>query len=79
MEIAQLTTTRVAPIDFTTNAVAEPRIFNLRDSDEDLSQVQNVIQQCSIQNRSTEQTFSRSHPRPDDYGRSANAVFNFCS
>ena len=63
MEIAQLTTTRVAPIDFTTNAVAEPRIFNLRDSDEDLSQVQNVIQQCSIQNRSTEQTLFQDRTR----------------
>ena len=80
MESAQLTTTRVAPIDFTANAVAEPRILKLRDSDEDLSQVQNVIHQCSMQNRSTEQVpLSRSHPRPDGYGRSANAVFNFCS
>ena len=35
MEIAQLTTTRVAPIDFTANTVAEPRILNLRDSDEE--------------------------------------------
>ena len=51
MEIAQLTTTRVAPIDFTANTVAELRILNLRDSDEDLSQAQNVIRQCSMQNR----------------------------
>ena len=63
MEITQLATTRVAPIDFTTNAVAELRIFNLRDSDEDLSQVQNVIQQCSIQNRSTEQTLFHDRTR----------------
>ena len=37
MEITQLTTTRVAPIDFTVNAVAELRISKLRDSDEDFS------------------------------------------
>ena len=45
MESAQLTTTRVAPINFTANAVAELHILKLRDSDEDLSQVQNVIHQ----------------------------------
>ena len=56
MESTQLTTTRVVPIDFTENAVEELRILKLRDSDEDLSQVQNVIHQCSTQNRSTEQT-----------------------
>ena len=44
MEITQLTTTRVAPIDFTVNAVAELRISKLRDSDEDFSlQVHYVI------------------------------------
>ena len=37
-------------------AVAELRILKLRDSEEDLSQVQTVIRQCSMQNRSTEQT-----------------------
>ena len=63
MEIAQLTTTRVAPIDFTANTVAELRILNMRDSDEDLSQAQNVIRQCSMQNRSTEQTFFHDHTR----------------
>ena len=63
MEIAQLATTRVAPIDFTTNTVAELRILNLRDSDEDLSQVQNVIWKCSMQNRSTEQTLFHDHSR----------------
>ena len=46
----------VVPINFTANAVAELRILRLRDSDEDLIQVQNVIRQCSMQNRSTEQT-----------------------
>ena len=62
MESAQLTTTRVAPIDFNANVVAELRILKLRDSDrifdrnEDLSQGQNVIRQCSMQNRSTEET-----------------------
>ena len=56
MASAQLTTTRVAPIDFTANAVVELRILKLRDSDENLIQVQNVIRQCSMQNRSTEQT-----------------------
>ena len=80
MEIVQLTTTRVAPIDFTANAVVELRILKLTDSDEDLIQVQNVIRQCSMQNRSSEQAlFLRSHTRPDGYGWSANAVFNFCS
>ena len=59
MEIAQLTTTRVALIDFTANAVAELRTLKLRDSDEELSQLQNVIRQCSMQNRSTEQTLFR--------------------
>ena len=34
-------------------------ILKLRDSEEDLSQVQNVIRQCSMQNRSTEQTLLR--------------------
>ena len=63
MEIAQLTTTRVAPIDFTANTVAELRILNLRDSGEDLSQAQNVIRQCSMQNRSTEQTLFHDHTR----------------
>ena len=37
MERAQLTTTRVAPIDFTANAVVELRSLKLRDSDDDLS------------------------------------------
>ena len=63
MERAQLTTTRVAPIDFTANAVVELRILKLRDSDEDFSQVQNVIRQCSMQNRSTEQTLFRDRTR----------------
>ena len=63
MESAQLTTTRVAPIDFTVNAVAQLGILKLRDSDEDLSQVQNVIRQCSMQNRSTEQTLFRDRTR----------------
>ena len=40
MESAQLTNTRVAPIDFTANAVTELRILKLRNSDEDLSQVE---------------------------------------
>ena len=62
MEIAQLTTTRVALIDFTANAVAELRTLKLRDS-EDLSQLQNVIRQCSMQNRSTEQTLFRDRIR----------------
>ena len=59
MESAQLSTTRVAPIEFTANAVTELRILKLRDSDEDLSEVQNVIHQCSMQNRLTEQTLFR--------------------
>ena len=63
MERAQLTTTRVAPIDFTANAVVELRILKLRDSDEDFTQVQNVIRQCSMQNRSTEQTLFRDRTR----------------
>ena len=63
MEIAQLTTTRVAPIDFTANAVVELRILKLRDSDEDLIQVQNVIRQCSMQNRSSEQALFRDRTR----------------
>ena len=60
MESAQRTTTRVAPIDFTAgNAVAKLRISKVRGSDEDLSQVHDVIDECSMQNRSTEQTLFR--------------------
>ena len=44
MEIEQLITTRVAPIDFTVNLVAELRVSKLRGSDEDFSlQVHDVI------------------------------------
>ena len=63
MESAQLTTTRVAPIDFNANVVAELRILKLRNSDEDLSQGQNVIRQCSMQNRSTEETLFHDRTR----------------
>ena len=60
MDIEQLTTTRVAPIDFTVNAVVELRISKLSDSDEDFSlQVHYAIRQCSMQNRPTEQTLFR--------------------
>ena len=78
MDIEQLITTRVAPIDFTVNAVVELRISKLRDSDEDFSlQVHYVIRQCSMQNRPTEQTLFLDLTRR--LCKSANAVFNFCS
>ena len=63
MERTQLTTTRVAPIDFSANAVVELRSLKLRDSDDDLSQVETVIRQCSMQNRSTKQTLFRDRTR----------------
>ena len=77
MDIEQLTTTRVAPIDFTVNAVAELRISKLRDSDEDFSlQVHDVISVACKTGRLNRPFFAIS---PDGYGKSANAVFNFCS
>ena len=56
MESAKLKTTRVAPIDFTANAVAELRILKLRDW-RGFEPGANVIRQWGMQNRSTEQTF----------------------
>ena len=57
-------------------SVAELRIPKLRDYDEDLSQVHDAIIVAGITGRLNRLFFAIA---PEGYGRSANAVFNFCS